>query len=54
MKEVTNMKDGTVVAIDGKTMRGTVDKETEKKAVHIVSAWCSDDNLDYIFEINFR
>lgn len=45
MKEVTKIKDGTVVAIDGKTMRGTANKESDKKTVHIVSAWCSENKL---------
>jgi Transposase DDE domain. len=45
MKEVTEFKEGDVVAIDGKTMRGTADKSAGKKAVHIVSAWCSSDKL---------
>lgn len=45
MREVTQIKEGTVVAIDGKSMRGTIDKDSGNKAVHIVSAWCSDNNM---------
>lgn len=45
MKEVTQFKEGDVVAIDGKTMCGTADKSAGKKAVYIVSAWCSSDKL---------
>lgn len=45
MKEVTQYKEGDVVAIDGKTMRETADKSAGKKAIHIVSAWCSSDKL---------
>lgn len=45
MKEVTEMTQGTVVAIDGKTMRGTAEKKSGKKGLHIVSAWCSENNL---------
>ncbi|MFU0801205.1 MAG: ISAs1 family transposase [Xylanivirga thermophila] len=45
MREITNIKKGSVVAIDGKTMRGTIDKESGKKAIHIVSAWCSENKL---------
>lgn len=45
MKEVTQFKEGDVVAIDGKTMCGTADKRNAKKAIHIVSAWCSSDKL---------
>ncbi|SNT24528.1 hypothetical protein SAMN05446037_10611, partial [Anaerovirgula multivorans] len=33
MQEVTAMKEGTVVAIDGKTMRGTANKRAGKRAV---------------------
>ncbi len=45
MQEVTQLKEGDVVAIDGKTMRGTANKSAGKKAIHIVSAWCSSDKL---------
>lgn len=45
VRQITKMKEGTIVAIDGKTMRGTGDEESGKKAVHIVSAWCSENNL---------
>lgn len=45
VRQITKMKEGTVVAIDGKTMRGTDNKESGKRAVHIVSAWCSENNL---------
>ncbi|MCC5909340.1 MAG: ISAs1 family transposase [Clostridiaceae bacterium] len=41
MQEVTAIKEGTVVAIDGKSMRGTANKSAGKRAVHIVSAWCN-------------
>lgn len=45
MKEVTELSKGTVVAIDGKTMRGTADKVRDKKAIHIVNAWCSENKM---------
>lgn len=45
MQEITQVYEGSVVAIDGKTMRGTSDKKTGKKAAHIVSAWCSENKL---------
>lgn len=45
MKEVTELSKGTVVAIDGKTMRGTADKGRGKKAIHIVNAWCSENKM---------
>jgi predicted transposase YbfD/YdcC len=36
---------GSVIAVDGKTMRGTSDAATGKKALHMVSAWCSETGL---------
>lgn len=45
MKEVTQIKEDTVIAIDVKTMCGTADKKNNKKAVHIVSAWCNSNKL---------
>jgi hypothetical protein len=37
------MKEGAVVAIDGKSMRGTIDKDSGNKIIHI----CADDG--YVF-----
>ncbi len=34
-----------VVAIDGKTLRRSFDKAGGKSAIHMVSAWCSEQNL---------
>lgn len=45
MREVTQIKEGTVVAIDGKTMCGAKEKGNAKSNIHIVSAWCSSDKL---------
>lgn len=45
MKEITTNTEGSVVAIDGKSMCGTADKSAGKSAVHIVSAWCSSNKL---------
>lgn len=45
MKELTKIKKGTIVAIDGKTMRGTADACSGKKAIHIVNAWCSENKM---------
>lgn len=33
---------GRVVALDGKTMRGSLDKKRSKSALHVVSAWVSE------------
>lgn len=45
MKEITKIKKGTVVAIDGKSMCGTADESAGKKAIHIVNAWCSENRM---------
>lgn len=45
MKEICQDKELGVVAIDGKTMRGSGDKATGKHPLHIVSAWTSENNL---------
>lgn len=45
MKEITQTGAGTVVAIDGKTMRGSAEKSKGKSGIHIVSAWCSSNKL---------
>jgi predicted transposase YbfD/YdcC len=34
-----------VIAIDGKTLRRSFDSASEKKAIHMVSAWCHDNGL---------
>lgn len=36
---------GKVVAIDGKTVRHSFDKATQKASIHLVNAWLSQDNL---------
>lgn len=36
---------GKTIAIDGKTLRGSHDKENGKSAIHMVSAWVSDIHL---------
>jgi predicted transposase YbfD/YdcC len=45
MQSITVLGKGTIIAVDGKTMRGTVDKRNGKKALHMVSAWCSSNQL---------
>lgn len=45
VKGIYNPNKGDVVAIDGKTMRGTENKTTGKSAIHIVSAWSSGNKL---------
>jgi predicted transposase YbfD/YdcC len=45
MREICQDKELGIVAIDGKTMRGSGDKTTERSPLHIVSAWSSANNL---------
>lgn len=39
MKETTNITDGEIISIDGKTLRGS--KDRNKKPLHMVSAWAN-------------
>jgi hypothetical protein len=36
---------GEVVAVDGKTLRRSYDRESNKAALHIVSAWASENGV---------
>ena len=36
---------GQVIAVDGKTVRGSCDRAHGKAALHMVSAWASDNEL---------
>lgn len=38
-------RDGEIISIDGKTMRRTFDAACDKKAIHIVSAWASENGI---------
>lgn len=42
LQEITG---GQVVAIDGKTLRGSYDKASSKSAIHMVSAWASANHI---------
>ena len=44
IKELANLSDKEVVAIDGKTIRGAKSKG-KKSPYHIVSAWSSNNNM---------
>lgn len=44
-EEVFQITQGQVVAIDGKTVRGSHDKQLGKKAIHLVSAWASENGI---------
>jgi predicted transposase YbfD/YdcC len=37
--------EGKIVAIDGKTLRGSFDEATGKSALHLISAWVEENNL---------
>lgn len=36
---------GEIIPIDGKTIRGSYDRSTGKSAVHLVSAWASEQRM---------
>lgn len=42
---VTERTEGQVIAIDGKTLRRSHDKSNDKKAIHMVSAWASSNQV---------
>jgi hypothetical protein len=39
IEAVFRATDGQVVAIDGKRLRGSYDRSSDKAAIHMVSAW---------------
>jgi predicted transposase YbfD/YdcC len=45
MKSVHKITDGEVVAIDGKTLRGSHDKNIDQSAIQMVSAWATTNKL---------
>jgi predicted transposase YbfD/YdcC len=45
VRTVHSLTAGQVVAIDGKTIRGSADKTNGKAALHVVSAWASENAL---------
>jgi predicted transposase YbfD/YdcC len=45
MKEVRGKQEGDVIAVDGKTMRGTGKEAEGKKAIHVVSAYSTQNGL---------
>lgn len=42
---VTKRTEGQVIAIDGKTLRRSHDKSNDKKAIHMISAWASSNQV---------
>lgn len=45
VREIATLSDRSIVAIDGKTMRGAFDTDDKKSPIHIVSAWASDNGM---------
>ncbi len=45
MKTTATLTDGQVVAIDGKRLRGSFDKGSDKSAIHMVSAWATENGV---------
>jgi len=44
-ESISELFDGEVVAVDGKTLRRSHDASFDKKAIHMVSAWASTNSL---------
>ena len=45
MKAVSDTTQGDLIAIDGKTLRGSYDTSSGKEAIHMVSAWSTTNSL---------
>lgn len=45
VQSIVEMVGGQVIPIDGKTLRGSYDREQQKSALHLVSAWSSEHSL---------
>jgi predicted transposase YbfD/YdcC len=45
MNELAKGTQGGLIAVDGKTLRGSFDKAGNKAAIHMVSAWCETNHL---------
>jgi predicted transposase YbfD/YdcC len=45
VKSISQLIPGEVISIDGKTLRHSYETESNKKAIHMVSAWASDQKL---------
>lgn len=45
MQSVHDLTDGQVIAIDGKTLRGSYNREDRSSTIHMVSAYASSNNL---------
>ncbi len=45
VKSISNVTQGEVIAIDGKTLRHSYDRSQSQKAIHMVSAWATNNRL---------
>ena len=45
IRAINKMTTGEVIAIDGKSLRHSYDKEANQKAIHMVSAWATENRL---------
>jgi len=45
IESVTELTKGQVIAIDGKTLRRSHDKSSDKKAIHMISAWAASNQI---------
>ncbi len=45
IKSISHVSEGEVIAIDGKTLRHSYDRGRDKKAIHMVSAWATNQRL---------
>lgn len=45
VKNIRNITEGQLISIDGKTVRGSFDREKGHKAIHLVNAWCNENQL---------
>src|SRR5262249_31763496 len=45
IQAVHEVTEGRLVALDGKTVRGSADHETGRAAIHMVSAWATENQL---------
>jgi predicted transposase YbfD/YdcC len=44
-RDIAQRSDGAIIAVDGKTSRGSFDNQLQKGAIHIVNAWISSNSL---------
>ena len=45
IESVAELTKGQVIAIDGKTLRRSHDQANDKKAIHMISAWASSNQV---------